>query len=115
MAKKNAKKTVERAKALEKNGNGTQLIRIAKAKNKAPKSVKQIKNSTEMVLQKEDKIGERWKEYFHKLLNGENLRKKYEDGETNKGMVETISKKILRGLKKTNKINKKARRWAIYL
>ena len=53
------------------------IYRIAKYRNKATKDisyVKQMKDGSEAVLRDEERVRERWKEYFENLLNEEYLR-----------------------------------------
>ncbi|KAG8235652.1 hypothetical protein J437_LFUL013644 [Ladona fulva] len=75
MRKKNAKRALAKAKAIEeayeeiekKNGE-RQMLRIAKARDRASKditSIRQMKDTSGVVLREDDKIRSRWKEYFH--------------------------------------------------
>ena len=85
-ANKLAKKEVARAKliayrdmykSLEEQGGENIAIRIAKCRKKRSEDVSQIrciKNKDGEVLLDDDKIKERWKEYFEELLNVENDR-----------------------------------------
>lgn len=103
-AKKKAKRAVAKAKAeavdgayeeLERRQDGRQLLRIAKAKDKATKditSMRQIKDESGVVLHDLEKILNRWQENFERLLNEENVREKYEDGDMNEGMTQSISR-----------------------
>uniref|UniRef100_UPI0006516D2F hypothetical protein n=1 Tax=Streptococcus dysgalactiae TaxID=1334 RepID=UPI0006516D2F len=92
VANKSAKRVVARARAkamdvayeelAEKGGEG-KLLRIAKARDKASKditAIKQIKDEAGVVLREEKVIRGRWREYFYKLLNEENPRKKRGEG-----------------------------------
>ncbi|KAG8237746.1 hypothetical protein J437_LFUL014289 [Ladona fulva] len=97
--KKNAKRAVARAKAkaieeaneeIEKKNSERQMLRITKARDRASKditSIRQMKDTSGVVLREDDKIRRRWKEYFHKLLNEENPRGHHEDGEASQGVV----------------------------
>ena len=81
---------------LERNQDDRQLIRIAKARDKASKditSMKQMKDESGLVLHDQEKILQRWLEYFERLLNEENAREKYEEGEANQGVTQTIRRK----------------------
>ena len=94
-----AKKEVEKAKALarreveeeiETPEGERKLHRIAKAQDKASKDVtkiKQIKDERGAVLHDEDKFKERWGGYCEHLLNEENPRMVYRDGEPNEGLT----------------------------
>ncbi|KAG8238095.1 hypothetical protein J437_LFUL012202 [Ladona fulva] len=109
MRKKNAKRAVARAKGkaieeayeeIEKKNGERQMLRIAKARDRASKditSIRQMKNTSGVVLQEDYKIRSRWKEYFHKLLNEENPRGCHEDGEASEGVVQEISKAVVEG------------------
>ncbi|XP_049947516.1 uncharacterized protein LOC126455795 [Schistocerca serialis cubense] len=100
-AKKMAKRAVAKARAeameeayedLERRQDGRQLLWIAKAGDKATKyttSMRQIKGESGVVLHDLDKILNRWWEYFERLLNEENVREKYEDGDVNDGMTQS--------------------------
>ncbi|KAG8225276.1 hypothetical protein J437_LFUL006509 [Ladona fulva] len=84
MRKKNAKRAVERVKAkaiekayeeIKKKNDERQMLRIATAKDRASEditSIRQMKDTSGVVLREDDKIRCRWKEYFQKLLNEEN-------------------------------------------
>ena len=82
---------------IERNQDDRQLIRIAKARDKASKditSMKQMKDDSDLVDHDQEKILQRWWEYFERLLNEENVREKYEDGGANKGMTQTIRREV---------------------
>ncbi|XP_067121655.1 uncharacterized protein [Centruroides vittatus] len=49
--------------------------------------MKQIKDENGKVLQNQEKIKERWKNYFRKTLNEENSRGLCENGEANEGVA----------------------------
>ncbi|KAG8231094.1 hypothetical protein J437_LFUL011062 [Ladona fulva] len=77
------------------------MLRIVKARDRASKditSIRQMKDTSGVVLQEDDKIQSRWKEYFHKLLNEENPRGHHEDGEASEGVVQDISKAEVEGV-----------------
>ncbi|XP_008486018.1 craniofacial development protein 2-like, partial [Diaphorina citri] len=96
-AKKDAKRAVAQAKAraidegykeIENNEGERKLLRIAKARDRASKDVtviKQVKDNEGRVLQEHDQIRDRWKQYFENLLNEENPREIFENGEANEG------------------------------
>ena len=115
--KKEAKNAVAKAKAqalneeLETPEGERKIFRIAKAWYKSTKDytqIKQIKDKNGMVMSDPDKIKERWKEYYEKLLNEENLRAVYGDGLQNQGVTIDISKEEIKlALKKM----KNAKSW----
>ena len=60
------------------------MHRLARARNKATKditNVKQIKDTDGRVLSKTEDIQKRWKGYFERLLNEENDRLYWDDGQ----------------------------------
>ena len=93
-ANKRAKKDVVKGKALawreveeeiEASEGGRKLYRIAKARNNFTQ-IRQIKDERGAVLNDEDKIKERWGDYFEHLLNEESPMMVYGDGERKKGL-----------------------------
>ncbi|KAG8232371.1 hypothetical protein J437_LFUL008839 [Ladona fulva] len=108
MRKKNAKRAVARAKAkaieeayeeIKKKNGERQILRIARDRaSKDIASIKQMKDTSGVVLREDDKIRSRWKEYFYKLLNEENPRGRHEDGEASEGVVQDISKVEVEGV-----------------
>ena len=74
------------------------LFKIAKQRNRQSKDVQQvrvIKSKTGEILMEEEKVKQRWKEYFDNLLNQENPRKRREmRTEETKKDVEDISSNI---------------------
>ncbi|XP_023213041.1 uncharacterized protein LOC111615841 [Centruroides sculpturatus] len=101
-----AKALEEAYKVFERKGGERQLMRIAKARDKASKdftSIKLIKDHKGVVLQDYKRAKERWKVYFRNLLNEENPRTLYENGEANEAVVQDISKEevesVLRKMK----------------
>ena len=115
-AKKRAKKEVAKAKAIamkeveeeiETPGGERKLYRIAKAQDKASKDftqIKQIKDERGAVLSDESKIKERWGDYFEHLLNEENPRAVYGDGEPNENLTPAISREeVVKALRKMKK------------
>ena len=98
-ANKAAKKAVATTNALAMNElyedletpeGERKIFRIAKARYKATKDfshMKQIKNEYGVVLRDLDMIIGRWKGYFDKLLNEENLRSIFDDGVPNEGLT----------------------------
>ena len=103
-ANKEAKRAVATAKAqsldelydeLETQEGQRKIFRMAKARDKATKDftqIKQVKDEHGVVLRDQDKIRERWKEYFNTLLNEENPRSVFEDGVANEGLTPGISR-----------------------
>ncbi|KAI5724883.1 hypothetical protein M8J77_008337 [Diaphorina citri] len=113
-AKKDAKRAVAQAKAraidegykeIENNKGERKLLRIAKARDRASKDVtvvKQVKDNEGRVLQEHDQIRDRWKQYFENLLNEENPREIFENGEAN-GLVRDIGREeVVKAVKKMN-------------
>ena len=58
--------------------------------------MKQIKNEDGVVLRELDMIIGRWKGYFDQLLNEENPRSVFEDGLSNEGLTQGISRNEVR-------------------
>ena len=120
-AKKQAKKEVVKARnkayeelyeKLETNGGENELFKIAKQTNRQSKDVQQvrvIKSKTGEILMEEEKVKQRWKEYFDDLLNQENPRERREmKTEETKRDVEDISVEEVRtGLRKMKKGKRK--------
>ena len=115
-ARKRAKKEVAKAKAIamkeveeeiETPGGERKRYRIAKARDKASKDFtqnKQIKDERGAVLSDESKIKERWGDYFEHLLNEENPRAVYRDGEPNENLTPAISREeVVKALRKMKK------------
>ena len=82
------------------------MYRIAKARNKSAKDftqIRQIKDEQGVVIWEHDKIIERWKGYFGKLLNDENPRTVFGDGVPNEGLTPAINREevqvVLKGMK----------------
>ena len=114
-ANKEAKKEIARSKAhamdelykeLETPEGERNIYRIAKARDKSAKDftqIRQIKDEQGVVLWEHDKIIERWKGYFDKLLNEENPRTVFGDGVPNEGLTPAINRKevevALKGMK----------------
>ena len=113
-ARKQAKREVAKArnkayeklyKKLETKEGENEVFKIAKQRNRQSKDVQQvrvIKSKTGEILMKEEKVKQRWKEYFDKLLNHENPRERRETRtEGRERDVEDISGKEVRtGLRK---------------
>ena len=71
--------TDELAQQRDRQGQGVQKIRV-------------IKNEDGELLMEEEKVKQRWKEYFDGLLNEENPREAWQTyTEANAGVVETVS------------------------
>ena len=93
---------------LKIKGRENEVFKIAKQRNRQSKDVQQvrvIKSKTGEILMKEEKVKQRWKEYFDNLLNHENLREKRETRtEGRERDVEDISEELVRtGLRKMKK------------
>ena len=120
IARKQAKREVAKTRnkayeelyeKLETKEGENELYKIAKQKNRQSKDVQQvrvIKSKTGEMLMKEEKVKQRWKEYFDNLLNLENPKERREmRTEERKRDVEDISGEEVRtGLKKMK--NRKA-------
>ena len=84
------------------------MLKIAKQRNRQSKDVQQvreIKSKTGEMLMEEEKVKQRWKEYFDKLFNQENPRERREmRTEERERDVEDISGEEVRtGLRKIKK------------
>ncbi|XP_067137277.1 uncharacterized protein [Centruroides vittatus] len=104
-----AKALEEAYKVFERKGGKRQLMRIAKARDKASKdftSIKLIKDDKGVVLQDYERVKERLKEYFRNLLNEENPRTVYENGEANEGVVQDISREEVESVLRKMKMEK---------
>ena len=93
-------------KELETPEGERKIYRIANARDKSAKDftqIRQIKNEQGVVLWEHDKIIERWKGNFGKLLNEENPRTVFGDGVPNEGLTPAINRKevevALKGMK----------------
>ena len=95
VAKARNKAYEELYKKLETKEGKNELIKIAKQRKKQSKDVQQvriIKSKTGEMPMKEEKVKQRWKEYFDNLLNQENPRERREiRTEETKRDVEDIS------------------------
>ena len=84
------------------------MFKIAKQRNRQSKDVQQvivIKSKTGEILMEEEKVKQRWKEYFDNLFNHENLRERRETiTEERERDVEDISgEEVSTGVKKMKK------------
>ena len=116
-ARKQAKREVVKARnktyeelyeKLETQKWENEVFKIAKQRNRQTKNVQQvrvIKSKTGEILMEEEKIKQRWKEYFDNLLNHENPRERRETRtEERERDVEDISGEEVRtGSRKINK------------
>ena len=116
-ARKQAKREVAKARnkaykelyeKLETKEGENEVFKIAKQRNRQSKDVQQvrvIKSKTGEILMVEEKVKQRWKEYFDDLLNQENPRERREmRTEETKRDVEDISvEKVRTGLRKMKK------------
>ena len=105
VAKARNKAYEELYQKLETMEGENELFKIAKQRNRQGKDVQQvrvIKSKTGEMLTKEEKVKQRWKEYFHDLLNHENPRERREMKTEEREMdVEDISGEEVRtGLRK---------------
>ena len=105
-ARKNAYK--ELYEKLETKEGGNEVFKIAKQRNRQSKDVQQvrvIKSKIWEILMEEEKVKQRWKEYFDNLLNHENPRERRETRtEGRKRDVEDIfGEEVRTGLRKMKK------------
>ena len=113
-AKKQAKKEVAVARStaykelyerLETKEGQNQLFKIAKQRDRQSKDVQQvrvIKSENGKVLMEEEKVRQRWKEYFDNLLNQENPRERREirTEETEREVEDISVEEVRTGLRK---------------
>ena len=81
VAKARNKAYEELYEKLETKEGKNEVFKIAKQKNRQSKDVQQvrvIKSKTGEILMEEEKVKQRWKEYFDNLLNHENPRERRE-------------------------------------
>ena len=115
-ARKQAKREVAKARnkaykklyeKLETKEVENELFKIAKQRNRQSKNVQQlrvIKSKNGEMLMEEEKVKQRWKEYFDNLLNQKNPRERGEmRTEETKRDVEDISGEVRAGLRKMKK------------
>ena len=93
---------------LETKEGKNELFKIAKQRNRQSKDVqvRVIKSKTRETMMEEEKVKQRWKEYFDNLLNQKNSRERREmRTEERKRDVEDISggEEVGTGLKKIRK------------
>ena len=110
MAKARNKAYEELYEKLETKEGENEVFKIAKQRNRQSKGVQQvrvIKSKIGEILMKEEKVKQRWKEYFDNLLNQENPRERRETRtEGRERDVKDISGEEVRtGLKKMKKGN----------
>ena len=92
----------EKLEAKEEN----EVFKIAKQRNRQSKDVRQvrvIKSKTGQILMEEEKVKQRWKEYFDNLLNHESPRERETRTEGRERDVEDISGEVRTGLRKMKK------------
>ena len=85
------------------------IYRIAKYRNKATKDishVKQMKGGSGAVLRDEERVRERWKEYFEDLLNEEYPREQHQNGIPNQGLIVGVTRAEVESALKKIKNNK---------
>ena len=95
-------------KKLETKEGENEVFKIAKQKKRQSKDAQQvrvIKSKTGEILMEEEKVKQRWKEYFDNLLNHENPRERRETRtEGRERDVKDISgEKVRTGLRKMKK------------
>ena len=108
VAKARNKAYEELYEKLETKEGENEVFKIAKQKNRQSKDVQQvrvIKSKTGEILMEEEKVKQRWKEYFDNLLNHENPRERRETRtEERERDVEDISGEEVRtGLRRMKK------------
>ena len=87
VAKARNKAYEELYEKLETKDGENELFKIAKQRNRQSKDVQQvrvIKSNTGEILMEEEKVKQRWKEYFDNLLNQENPREKRNENRRDK-------------------------------
>ena len=116
--KKEAKKAVAVARAepaselyeeLETVEGQKKIYRIAEYRNKATKDishVKQMKDGSGAVLRDEERVKERWKEYFENLLNEEYPREQHQNGTPNQGLTIGVTRAEVESALRKMKNNK---------
>ena len=116
--KKEAKRSVAVARAeaaselyeeLETVEGQKKIYTIAKYMNKATKDishVKQIKDESGAVLRDEERVRERWKEYFENFLNEEYPREQHQKGTPNQGLTIGVTRAEVESALKKMKNNK---------
>ena len=116
-ARKQAKRKVAKARnkafeelydKLETKEGENELFKIAKQRNRQSKDVQQvrvIKSKTGEILMEEEKVKQRWKEYFDNLLNQKNPREKREmrTEETKRDVEDISGEEVRTGLRKMKK------------
>ena len=107
-AKARDKAYEELYKKLERKEKENKLFKIAKQRNRQSKDVQQvrvIKSKTGVILMEEEKVKQRWKEYFDNLLNQENSRERSEmrTGETKRDVEDISVEEVKTGLRKIKK------------
>ena len=116
-ARKQAKREVAKARnkayeelyeKLETKEGEKEVFKIAKQRNRQSKDVQQvrvIKSKTGEILMEEEKVKQRWKEYFDKLLNYENPRESRETRteETERDVEDISGEEVKNGLRKIKK------------
>ena len=108
VAKARNKAYKELYEKLETKEGENEIFKIAKQRNRQSKDVQQvrvIKSKTGEILMEEEKVKQRWKEYFDNLLNHENPRERRETRtEERERDVEDISGEEVRtGLRRMKK------------
>ena len=116
-ARKQAKREVAKARnkayeelyqKLETKKGENELFKSAKQKNRQSKDVQQvrvIKSKTGEILMEEEKVKQRWKEYFDDLLNQENPRERrgMRTEETKRDVEDISGEDVRTGLRKIKK------------
>ena len=101
VAKARNKAYEELYKKMETKEGENEVFKIAKQRNRQSKDVQQvkvIKSKTGEILMEEEKVQQRWKEYFDNLLNHENPRERRErDVEDISGEVRIELRKMKKG------------------
>ena len=108
VAKTRNKAYEELFEKLETKQGENEVFKIAKQRNRHNKDVQQvrvIKSKIGEILMEEEKVKQRWKEYFDNLLNHENLEKeeKREQREEKTDVEDISGEKVKNGLRKMKK------------
>ena len=95
-------------KKLETKKMKNEVFKIAKQRNRQSKVVQQlrvIKSKTGEILMEEEKVKQRWNEYFDNLINEENPRERRETGTEGRerDVVDISGEEVRTGLRKMKK------------